>query len=111
MAEIKEFPNNDRTFRLEEMEEAMEQSIENAKTVLAQEQRLVEIIQTAEEPMFDEFIKEQDQVIKNLEKQVVELSERKRLLNLVNCAIKGEVDFDCKTAVNTLLIALGIFND
>jgi len=98
-----------KTYRLEEMLDAMKNSLENAKKVKAEEEDLVAIIEEHAAEKFADFIKAQRESINNLSKQIETLENRATSLDTVVARCKDDSSF--AEGITMLLNALGVFND
>ena len=98
----------DKTYRLEEMSEAMKQSIANAKKVREEQDELVNIVlESSKASKFRDFTKNMEQQIENINKQTETLSVRSALLDNV---VKACKDDDKVAEIVTMLVtALGVF--
>lgn len=104
----KEQKHNTQCYRLVEMEESMTQSINSAKQVLQQQDKLREVIQKSEYANeFDSFLKDLDENQKTMKSQIAELEARVEKLNVVNEAVQKSETFD--KLVDALIFAIGMF--
>lgn len=76
-------------YRLEEMEDSMQQSIDNIEKINKQQNKLISIIENYEKDIeedkkeFVKFISETKEQIKQLEEQKNQLKVKKEILNLI----------------------------
>lgn len=97
-------------YRLKEMLESMETSLENAKKVYAQQGKLTKLVETSDnEKEFEDFVKESNDQLENLDKQIQTLGKRINLLKEV--IDKAEVNQKMAHVVESLLSVLGVFEE
>lgn len=97
-------------FRLEEMQEAMELSIENAKKVLHEQEELKTLVENNQEQSsvdFTSFLKDTETQIKQMNEQIDVLQKRQELLKKTIEEMKNNKAYE-KIGEN-LLNALGVF--
>lgn len=96
------------TYRLEEMSDSMQQSVDNALSVKHEQVLLIDCLSTsAQADTFKDLIESCKLQIDELEKQITTLCIRKQLLdNVVNECKQNE---KIENIVSTLLKALGVF--
>lgn len=72
-------------YRLEEMEDAMQQSIDNIEKINKQQNKLLDIIKEKEENAkeFEDFIEDTNKQIKQMEEQKNQLVIKKEVLTLI----------------------------
>lgn len=115
---VKEFPAKeqqkieleDKTYRLEEMSEAMKSSLANAEKVMQEQNALIEIVLESNKAKdFRDFVKDVEQQLDNMKSQQSTLTLRVGLLDKVIEACKA----DEKNAqlVTMLVEALGVFQN
>lgn len=100
-------PNLDTFDRLIEMQEEMEKSIDNAKTVKSQQEKLVEILEREAPEEFEDFIKGTKATIESMDDQIFRLSGRADQLYGVIEAAKDDVEV--RLVIEDLVEALGLF--
>lgn len=97
------------TYRLEEMADAMQQSIDNAMNVASEQQSLIDVLTASDKANdFTELVESCKQQIIDIENQVKILAFRKNLLAIVINACKD--DEKTEEIVSVLLDALAVFN-
>lgn len=114
---VKEFPTQqtqieleDKTYRLEEMVEAMTKSLDNIDTVTKEQSMLIDVILKSDKAAdFREFIKNLEQQCDSLKSQKATLSIRRDMLKQVVDACK-ENEANAKL-VTMLVDALAIFQN
>ena len=97
-------------FRLEEMQEAMELSISNAKKVLHEQEELKTLVENNQEQSsvdFTSFLKDTETQIKQMNEQIDVLQKRQELLKETIEEMKNNKAYE-KIGEN-LLNALGVF--
>lgn len=97
-------------FRLEEMQEAMELSIANAKKVLHEQEELKTLVENNQEQSsvdFTNFLKDTETQIKQMNEQIDVLQKRQELLKKTIEEMKNNKAYE-KIGEN-LLNALGVF--
>lgn len=97
-------------FRLEEMQEAMELSIANAKKVLHEQEELKTLVENNQEQSsvdFTNFLKDTETQIKQMNEQIDVLQKRQELLKETIEEMKNNKAYE-KIGEN-LLNALGVF--
>ena len=97
-------------FRLEEMQEAMELSIANAKKVLHEQEELKTLVENNQEQSsvdFTSFLKDTETQIKQMNEQIAILQQRQELLKETIEEMKNNKAYE-KIGEN-LLGALGVF--
>lgn len=97
-------------FRLEEMQEAMELSIANAKKVLHEQEELKTLVENNQEQSsvdFTSFLKDTETQIKQMNEQIDVLQKRQELLKKTIEEMKNNKAYE-KIGEN-LLNALGVF--
>ena len=98
----------DNFYKLEEMAESMQESINNARKVKEQQEELLNIIETSgSKHKFEEFIKGIEEQEDNIEKQIANLSGR--LIVLRN--LLKDADDNVKSSINNLLFVLNVFGE
>lgn len=98
----------DQVYRLDEMADAMDQSIENAKHVAKEQAALIRVINKSEEAKnFVEFVKAEEQQIEEMNNQITTLSIRSGLLREIVKICKD--DEKISKVVSMTLKALGVF--
>ena len=104
---MEEKENKSNIYRLDEMSEDMEKSIDNATKVRDEQIHLVDTLAELDKPEFDEFIKSVRNQITELNNQIDELNLRKNALKEVVkfCNLNTSV----AVAVDKLVYALGVF--
>lgn len=97
-----------KVYRLEEMYDAMQASLENAKKVKSEQELLIEIIKNDEKhDIFEEFIKSEEEQITQLAKQIDVLSTRAdQLRSAIDICKENE---EIEKAMTLMLDALGVF--
>lgn len=104
----KEQKRDTQCYRLVEMEESMNQSIDSAKRVLEQQNKLKEVLEKCEyAEEFESFLGDLDKNQKAMKNQIAELEARVEKLNVVNEAIQKSETFD--KLVDALIFAIGMF--
>lgn len=98
-----------KTYRLEEMLDAMKNSLENARKVKGEEIDLVAVVEEHAGEKFADFIKEQKASIEKLSMQIDTLEHRATLLETIVAKCKDDTSF--AEGITMLLNALGVFND
>lgn len=98
----------DQTYRLEEMAEAMQQSVKNAMKVAKEQAMLIRVINKSNEAKnFVEFITDVEHQIEDINHQITTLNVRIGLLKQVVNICRN--DDETTKVVAMLLKALGIF--
>lgn len=104
----KEQKHETQCYRLVEMADSVKDSIESAKKVRNQQQKLAEILRTSEHAEeFKEFVENVGKSNESLNAQITELEQRLEKLEVVNAAIEKSETFD--KLVDALIFALGMF--
>ena len=103
----KEQKHETQCYRLVEMEESMNQSINSAKSVLAQQDRLKEVLSKEEGDEFVSFVKDLEENQKMMKAQIAELEARVEKLHIVNDAVQQSETFD--KLLDALIFAIGMF--
>lgn len=104
----KEQKRDTQCYRLVEMEESMNQSIDSAKRVLEQQNKLKEVLEKCEyAEEFESFLKDLDKNQEAMKNQIAELEGRVKKLDVVNEAIQKSETFD--KLVDALIFAIGMF--
>lgn len=115
---VQEFPTKqsvqidvtDNTYRLAEMADAMRQSMQNAINVSKEQNVLIEIVLASSKAKdFEDFVKNIEAQIDDINKQVVTLDVRAGLLDKVVDACKANEE--TARIVSMLLKALGVFEN
>ena len=97
-------------FRLEEMQEAMELSIANAKKVLHEQEELKTLVENNQEQSsvdFTSFLKDTETQIKQMNEQIDVLQKRQELLKKTIEEMKNNKAYE--NIGENLLNALGVF--
>lgn len=101
---------NSKLYRLEEMSDAMAQSIENAHKVAREQEALLDVVKSCDKAKdFEGFIKEMDESTINTYNQIEKLIGRKDKLDAA-IEICSE-NKKCEEVMNLLLAAFGIFEE
>ena len=106
--EVKKETNKSKVYRLEEMADAIDRSIDNAVKVKGEQQYLVDKLEELKDEKFVELIKSMKEQIVNLNKQIEVLTNRKGLIITVVEKCKYSTEYDM--IVNELLDGLGVFD-
>lgn len=97
--------SNNKSFRLVEMYDSMNQALENAKKVKEQQLELIDVIKKSDKvEKFESFIKELEDQVNNIDSQLKTLEKRMESLKKVN-------DYEDKEIVEEMIIALGLFEN
>lgn len=100
----------DKTYRLEEMHDSMNESINNVNVVEEQQKTLIEVVKASDKAeCFEAFCKEIDDQLAELSEKKKKLIYRAELLGEVIDEIK--VDEKCKNVVMKLLDAFNVFGE
>ena len=98
----------DKTYRLEEMCDAIDQSILNINNIIKQQKKLISIVNHSKhKDEFKEFVQSCHKQIENLQTQRDAIAEEKTLLNVVIDMCHNNED--SKKAVTLVLTALRVF--
>lgn len=98
-----------KVYRLEEMIEAIDQSVANAEQVMKQQSELIEIVKDSNKSGFDEFIKDETESVNNLSKQIEILKYRKTLLEYI--VEKSRQSKEIEDVANAMISAFGLFEN
>ena len=108
--EKKEVEIESKLYRLEEMYDAMQASLENAKKVKNEQEMLIEIVKKSKKHnLFKDFIESEEKQTKELEQQIPILENRAQLLKNAIETCKGNEEIE--KAMTVLLEALGVFSE
>ena len=116
MEEFKAHENNqnkvaieNKLYKLIEMKDAMDKSIDNINVITRQLSLLIDIVKQAEQKELDEFIAESKKQLEHLHSQLVTLQFRRDLLAEIikRCQDNNETS----ETVSILLTALGVFEN
>lgn len=100
--------NESLTYRLEEMVDAMEESLDNLKRITEQQKLLIKVVEESEESEnFKEFIEDSKKQIENFVEQNEKLTLKKQSIEEIVSECKADAKTD--SIVTNLLTALGIF--
>lgn len=113
---VMEFPTQkqveleNQTYRLEEMSDAMKKSIDNAKKICEEQQLLIDVVRASEHSeKFDDFVKNVETQIEDINSQIETLTVRSSLLDQVVIICKESDEAAKMTSM--LLKALGVFEN
>ena len=113
---VLDFPNRksveleEQTYRLEEMCDAMKQSLDNCSLVIEQQDELIKIVLASEKATnFRNFISDSEKQLERLKEQKSTLSVRQDMLKQVVDACKENKEI--ARIVTMLVIALGVFSN
>ena len=96
-----------KVYMLDEMLSEMEKSIENAKTVKSQQERLIEIVNTAEDAeRFKDFVDGMKTQIENISKQIEQLQIKIEYTKAVISRCKKD---EMKALTDLIFKVFGIF--
>lgn len=94
-------------YRLEEMKDAMNESIANADKVKSQQEKLVKILEKANDEDFKDLIEGEKKQIESLESQIKIMNMR--LKNIENVLDNCKQDSAIATTINEFIAAVGMF--
>lgn len=97
-------------YRLIEMYESMNESIQNVEKVKEEQTLLIDVLEKCDESdKFEELIDQLKQQLENLNEQLSTLKFRTSRLNEVNTLV--DTRQDCADVVNALIDAFGLFDE
>ena len=105
---MNENQNTSKLYRLEEMLDSIEASLDNIKTVKTQQEHLLKLVEDNDEKHeFEEFLKESKEQLEKLSKQFIELSTRYTFLKAV--VEKCKNDKKVEEIIDQLILGIGMF--
>lgn len=97
-------------YRLVEMYESMNESIQNVEKVKEEQTLLIDVLEKCDKSdKFEELISQLKQQLENLNEQLSTLKFRTDRLNEVNTLV--DTRQDCADVANALIDALGLFDE
>ena len=99
----------DKTYRLEEMCDAIDQSVVNINNVIKQQKKLISIVNHSKhKDEFKEFVRSCNNQVTNLQQQRDAINEEQAILKVVIDMCHNNEE--CKKAVMLVLTALRVFD-